>query len=168
MPPRWQIRAQRARASCNTGYNFCLQKSSLLTKPLQRLLRGALLEFVRLVGEGGEAGLEEVIDPGGAERPRQQAAEARREDLRRREPARHPDADATRARDEFTNRLLKVAGRDGLLATLVRSPLHEGVAEEARHLVMGEGARGLERRGAERDEVERGVLLRVAVERPRE
>ena len=55
---------------------------------------------------------------------------------------------------------------DGLLlVALVRGALDERLAQEARHLVARDRARGLEGRGPEDGEVEEALVARVAPER---
>jgi hypothetical protein len=88
-----------------------------------------------------------VVDAGAGERPRQHPPEARRQDLRRREAGGDPGADATAAGDELADRLAQVAGLERLLVALVRLPLDEGLAPEARHLVaLGYGRARARRR----------------------
>src|SRR5436305_7602512 len=48
---------------------------------VKRALRGSVLELVALVHERGERGLQDVVQPGGGERPRHQAAGAGRQHL---------------------------------------------------------------------------------------
>ena len=79
-----------------------------------------LAELVGLARQGREAGLQEVVDPGRRQRPRQQPAEARRENLRDRKPGSRPRTDTTAACEEFANRLADIAAFDRLLVSLVR------------------------------------------------
>jgi hypothetical protein len=81
--------------------------------------------------------------PRGGERPGQQPPEARRDGLRRGEACGRPGADAPAAGDELADRLLQVAGVERLLVARVRMTLDERLADEARHLVAGDRARGL-------------------------
>src|SRR5205814_4808969 len=100
-----------------------------------RLAR-ALLELVALARERGERSLEEVVCPGGGERPREDAPGTRGEDLSRRQTGRRPRADAAAARHELADGLLEVAGLLRLLVVpAVRLAFDERRAEEARHLV---------------------------------
>src|SRR5581483_3090340 len=114
----------------------------------------------------GEPRLEEVVEPGRGERPRQQPSEAGGEHLRRRQAGRRPGPPAAAAGDELAERLLPVARLDRLLVAFVSLAADEGVAEEARHLVAGERPRGLEGGYGQHAEVEGGLALRVAVEQP--
>src|SRR5882672_5630111 len=102
-----------------------------------------MLQFVRLVGQGGEGRLEPVVDGGGRERPGEDPSEAWREDLRRAEARRDPGADAARAGDELPDRLPHVPGLDGLLVAAVRVALDERLPKEARQLVAADRARRL-------------------------
>ena len=85
-------------------------------------------------------------------------------DLGRREAGADPRADAAGARDELADRLLHAAVLDRLLVlAVVGLALDERLADEARHLVVGDRARGLEGRRREQREVERAELLRAGV-----
>src|SRR5439155_10284372 len=98
-------------------------------------LSWALVELVGLARQGREAGLQEVVDPGRRQRPRQQPAEARRENLRDRKPGSRPRTDTTAACEEFANRLADIAAFDRLLVSLVRVSADERLTQEARDLV---------------------------------
>src|SRR5262249_55577765 len=74
-----------------------------------------------------------------------------------------PRPAAAAARHELADRLAEIARLERLLAALVGLALHERLAQEARHLVARERARGLERREREDDEVERRLARRVPV-----
>jgi hypothetical protein len=66
------------------------------------------------------------------------------------------------------DRLLHAALYRLLVLARVCTAADERLPQEARHLVVRERPGGLERCRAEHGEVERGVALRVAVERARE
>ena len=119
-----------------------------------------MLELVRLRRERAEPGQQEVVDRARGEHGGQQPAGARGEDLRRGEARSDPGADAARARDELADRLLHLGVvRRPLVLAVVRLALDERLADEARHLVAGDHARGLERGEAEQREVDRSQLL---------
>jgi len=73
-------------------------------------------------------------------------------------------ADAAAAGHELADRLPHPAGLTRILSAFVRAALDERLAEEARHLVVRERPRHLERREREGREIERRVLVRIAVE----
>ncbi len=139
------------------------RRATDLPRGLNRLA-GALLELVRLRGEGGEARREQVVGRGGRERPRQQPSEAGREDLRRRQARGSPGADAARTGHELADRLGHAALHRFLALAGVRVSAHERLAQEARHLVPRQRARRLEARGRQHCEVERRLGLRIAAE----
>src|SRR2546430_12058805 len=68
--------------------------------PYTTLFRSAFLELVRLLRQCCEARLKPVVHAGGSERPRQQAAEPRREDLRDGQAGRDPGPAAAAAGHE--------------------------------------------------------------------
>src|SRR5207302_7256128 len=82
-----------------------------------------LFQLVRLSRQRGERGLEEIVGGRGSERPRQEAAETRRDDLRRSERGGGPGAGAAAASHELSDRLLHAAS-DGLLIIAPRAPSH--------------------------------------------
>ena len=114
-----------------------------------RLASDSLLELVRLARQRGEAGLEEVVRARRRERPRQQPPEARREDLR---------ASASPAAVHVPMQRVHVTSSPiaccmppswtGARPALVRVPLDERLAHEARHLVVGDRPRRLVARSA--------------------
>ena len=85
-----------------------------------------MVERVRLRRQRGEPGLGEVVRARGRERPREEPAEARRDDLGGAEAGGGPRADAAAARDELADRLLQVSGLDGVLAASCASPSTNG------------------------------------------
>src|SRR5580765_2099445 len=122
-----------------------------------------------LARERREPCLQEIVDACPGERPGQHAPEARREDLRGREPGGRPSADAAAAGYELADRLLHVAGLNGaLLVGLPRVAFDERLADEARDVVSGDRARCLERRHRKRRQIEPGLVARVAVEQARD
>ena len=131
-------------------------------------LTRSCVELVAFVRESGEAGLEEVVHPGGTERPGEQSSEPRRDDLSRAERRCDPRADAAAAGYELPDCLPHPATLERILLAFVRVPLDERLAQEARHLVARQRARRLVGRERERHEVERRVLVGVAAERTRE
>src|SRR4029078_13302280 len=84
---------------------------------------------VALVRQCGEAGLQEVVQPGGAQCPREQPPEPRCDDLRGPPPGRAPGADATATRHQLADRLTHAPVLDGLLAALMGVPFHERLRE---------------------------------------
>src|SRR5581483_7272101 len=116
-----------------------------------RYLPCPLLQLVRLAGQRAERRLQEIVHARCGEGPRQQPAELGRDDLRPGERGGDPRADATGARDELADRLAEVARLDGVLGAFLRRSGHEGLAQEARHLVARNRSRGLERSRSEHD-----------------
>src|SRR5580765_3482323 len=137
-------------------------------EPAAVVALGLAFGVVGLARERGEPCLQEIVDACAGERPGQHAPEARRQDLRGREPGGGPRADAAAAGYELADRLLHVAGLNGtLLVGLPRVPFDERFADEARDVIPRDCARGLERRHRKRRQIEPGLVARVAVEQAR-
>src|SRR4051794_32907745 len=100
---------------------------------------GLLFEPVRRVREQGEPRLHPVVDAADGERPRKHPAEAGREDVNARDPGGDPRAGATGAGHELADRLAHPARLNGFLVLAVAClPGDERIADEARHLVVGQ------------------------------
>src|SRR3954468_10171379 len=150
-PGRWRPSASPRRASSAAG-GSSPPSARLVCLPPDRL----------------EPRLQEVVRRGRAKRPRQQAPEARRDDLRRGKTRSRPGADAPRAGDELADRLLHPAVAHGLLVLGVGLALDERRPHRSGHAVVRQRPGRLEARRGEYREVERGLALRVAVEQPTE
>src|SRR5215218_6125871 len=123
-------------------------------------IKPLVLELVRLRAEHLEPRLEEVVRSGRTERPGQQPAEARREHLARRERRCAPGSDAAWAGHELAERTPEALAGGPLVLARLRLALDERLPDEARDTLAGERPRRLERRGRERDEVERSTRRR--------
>ncbi len=88
---------------------------------------GTLLELVRLARQRGEAGLQTVVRARCGERPGEQPAEPRRQDLRGGRSRGGPRPTAPAARDELADRLAEVGVSSGWVAAVVRFALDETV-----------------------------------------